>query len=518
MTDDWTAGYVADIAYTHGYYPELNPLRARLALLHAGFVCPEFRNACELGFGQGLSVNVHAAASAVAWTGTDFNPSQAAFAQELAMAAGSGARLFDEAFAEFAARPDLPSFDFIGLHGIWSWISDDNRAVITEFVRKRLRVGGVLYVSYNALPGWAAFAPVRRLMVEHAEVIGAKGSGIVSRIEGSIEFVKELLACSSGYVQANPNAKERLARLSDQDRAYLAHEYFNRDWEPMHFASMAHRLEPAKLQYACSAHLLDHFDPINLGGRQREMLKSITDPVFRETVRDFMVNQQFRRDFWIKGARRLSPLERAEGLRKCRFTLGCQPSELPAKIRVGLGEVKLKEGVSELLANGLADQVSLSIEELFDRLSPRDVSFESLVETLVILCGTGHVLPAQEASEVRQAAARTLALNRRLMDRARSGAEVGHLASPVSGGGIAVGRIQQLFLASLAEGGKGPSEWASSAWQVLQFQGQRLVKEGRSLVTPEENVAELFAMASAFAGGQLPVLRRLGIASPVAQP
>ena len=28
---DWTAGYVADIGYTYGYYTELNPLRVKLA-------------------------------------------------------------------------------------------------------------------------------------------------------------------------------------------------------------------------------------------------------------------------------------------------------------------------------------------------------------------------------------------------------------------------------------------------------------------------------------------------------
>ena len=26
---DWTSGYVTDVSYTFGYYPELNPLRAR---------------------------------------------------------------------------------------------------------------------------------------------------------------------------------------------------------------------------------------------------------------------------------------------------------------------------------------------------------------------------------------------------------------------------------------------------------------------------------------------------------
>ena len=108
---DWTAGYVADIGYTYGYYPELNPWRVKLAFLTAGLHFPEFGTACELGFGQGLSANVHAAASVTRWYGTDFSPAQAGFAQELAEASGSGAQLFDQAFDEFCTRADLPDFD-----------------------------------------------------------------------------------------------------------------------------------------------------------------------------------------------------------------------------------------------------------------------------------------------------------------------------------------------------------------------------------------------------------------------
>jgi len=69
----WTAGYVADIGYTYGYYTELNPLRARLAFLSAGLVPPRNGTHCELGFGQGVSVNTHAAASGSQWHATDFN-------------------------------------------------------------------------------------------------------------------------------------------------------------------------------------------------------------------------------------------------------------------------------------------------------------------------------------------------------------------------------------------------------------------------------------------------------------
>ena len=89
-TQDWTAGYVAEIGYTYGYYQELNPLRMQMALRNAGFVAPEVGTACELGFGQGLSINLHAAASPVEWWGTDFNPAQAGFARELAQAAATG--------------------------------------------------------------------------------------------------------------------------------------------------------------------------------------------------------------------------------------------------------------------------------------------------------------------------------------------------------------------------------------------------------------------------------------------
>ena len=69
--NDWSSGYVTDLDYTYGYYPELNPLRCRLALLQAGVHSPRFDTACELGFGQGVSANFHAAATGARWYGTD---------------------------------------------------------------------------------------------------------------------------------------------------------------------------------------------------------------------------------------------------------------------------------------------------------------------------------------------------------------------------------------------------------------------------------------------------------------
>lgn len=364
---DWTSGYVADIGYTYGYYTELNPQRIKLAFLNQGLVFPQVCTACELGFGQGLSANIHAAASITHWHGTDFNPSQAGFAQELASVSGANAKLYDEAFADFANRTDLPNFDYIGVHGIWSWISDDNRAVIVDFVRRKLKVGGVLYISYNTLPGWAAFAPMRHLMTEHAEILGSEGSegrGIVSRIDGAIDFAEKLLATNPLFSRANPLVGDRIKKLKDQNRHYLAHEYFNRDWLPMHFATMAEWLEGAKVQYACSAHYLDHIDAINLSSDQQTFLKDIPDLMFRETTRDFMVNQQFRRDYWVKGARKLNTLEQLEALRAQKVILTVHRPDVSLKVTGSLGEANMSENVYAPILDLLADHKPKTIGQI----------------------------------------------------------------------------------------------------------------------------------------------------------
>ena len=318
---DWNEGYVTEIDYNFGYYSMLNPAFARLPLAMAGLACPRFRTACELGFGQGLSTNLHAAASVTQWFGTDFNPSQAAFAQELAAASGARATLYDEAFADFCTRADLPDFDFIGLHGIWSWVSDENRASIVNFIRRKLRVGGVVYVSYNTLPGWSAFAPMQHLMMQYDVAMGAQGRGLPSRIDDAISFAQKLLGANPGYGRLNPQIGERFKTIMGQNRQYLAHEYFNRTWDPMYFATMAQWLAPAKLRYACSSKYADHLDEANLTPEHRAFLAEVPDATLRESVRDFMMNQSFRTDYWVKGPRVLTEVERADALQDIRIIM-----------------------------------------------------------------------------------------------------------------------------------------------------------------------------------------------------
>ncbi|MBQ9273663.1 MAG: methyltransferase regulatory domain-containing protein [Succinivibrio sp.] len=509
--NSWNDGYITDIEYTYGYYTELNPVRATFAFLNKGLTPPQRlfaapdATACELGFGQGMSVNIHAAAGTLKWYGTDFNPGQTAFAQEAAAAAQSGARLFDDSFEEFLNRPDLPDFDYIALHGIWSWISTENRQYITDFIDRKLKVGGVVYISYNTLPGWTDFAPLRHLMLEHSRDLSAAGSGVVQQVEGALGFLDKLIQSEPLFARSNPLAAKRLEQFAKMDRHYLAHEFFNLDWAPLYFEEMAAVLEQAKLSFACSATYLEHIDGINLTAAQRQLLSEIPSERFKETVRDFMVNQQFRRDYWVKGERRLSSLEAAEQIRALPVMLLSEGDNLAMTVHGALGDAQMNESVYRPVLKALADHEIKSVAEV-EKLS--GLTLTQVQEALMVLVGQGHVYPVQSAEAIEQCAVRAAALNRYLMKKSRFSG-IGYLASPVTGGGINVDRLSQLMLLGISEGRDQVKELSSFVFDILNSQGQRLIKDGQTLESEQDNRAELMRLCETFKEKALPLYQRL---------
>ena len=482
---DWTAGYVTDIQYTYGYYGELNPLNVRLAMLHRGLVPPRVVNACELGYGQGMSANLHDAAGVINWYGTDFNPAQASFARDLAEASGSGARLYEDSFAEFAARTDLPDFEFIALHGIWSWISDENREVLIDFIRRKLAPGGVVYVSYNTMPGWTNFAPMRHLLAEHADVMSAPGKGVISNVEEAIAFGEKLLATNPVYGRINPQVAERLKQMKTADRHYLAHEYFNRNWHPLHFSDVAKQLSAAKLQFGCSAHFLDHVDALSLRPEQQELLKSLPDANFRESIRDFMVNQQFRRDYWVKGARQLSEMEKVTALRQERVVLRTPRADVSLKVRGALGEADMNPEIYNPILDLLADYRPRSIGEIEAALRNTH-NIAQVVQSVIVMTGAGYLSPAADDATIEAAAATSEALNTAIRRKAVAGHRLVHQASPVIGGAIALNAIDMMFCSVVAAGANDPAQWATAVTTHFLSTGQQIVRDGKTLSNKDE--------------------------------
>jgi hypothetical protein len=519
---EWDTGYVDEIAYTFGYCDELNPLRLRLPLLHAGLAAPTVHTACELGFGHGVSVNIHAAGSATRWHGTDFHVPHATFAQQLADNAGSQAQLSGERFSEFCARDDLPDFDFIGMHGMWCWVSGENRALLTGFIERKLKAGGVVYLSYNTQPGWTAMLPVRELMHQHyqlaARAESQSGAGaeqrIQMRIQSAVAFTQAVFTTQPGYGVVNPLLAERVEALSRESATYLAHEYFNRDWHPMSYSQAASSLMAAGLTYAGSADYRDHVDELNLTVAQRTLLAGIADPVLRETTRDFCVNRSLRRDYWVKNPRILGSGEREAALRAHRVMLALPRAAVVLKVRGALGETALQQALYGPILDALSDHRPATLSEIESRVRGHGIALAQIVEAVLLLVSMGALLNAQDDAQIVAAQASAAKLNAAICERARDRDEVQFLVSPVSGSGIFMPRVAQLFLLARRNGLQQPAQWAEFAATVLHEAEERTPE--RNAMAEADSAAEpslvgLTVKAHRFAELHVPILQALHI-------
>ena len=514
----WTAGYVAELDYTHGYYREMSPLNLELAMLsrlQAHSVKRPLRY-LELGFGQGLSLNIHAATTQGEFWGTDFNPTQAANAREMAAASGANLKVLDQSFEELRNRDDLPEFDVIVLHGIWSWISDENRRVIADLARNHLAVGGIFYVSYNTTPGWSAAMPLRHLMSLHVNLATSEATGLGSRIDAAVNFAEQVVDSNALYFRANPAVAERLKAIKGHNRNYLAHEFFNADWHPMPFSEAAEYLAQAKLSFAASSNLISHVDTLHLTPQQQQLLASISHPVLRESVRDYCENQQFRRDVFVKGPRGLTPQRQIELLQSHRFVLQAAEGDIALKLNGPAGEAHLQAEVYRPVAAALAERAHTpkSFAELSAHPLLKSISASQLAQALFVLTGLNYASAAQDDEQIAAVRGTSQALNRHILERAVFSNEVSFLASPVMGAGVPLGRIQQLFLRAISRGKRTPQDWALDIWPLMETQGQRLIRDGKPMQTAAENISELSTMGQDFAQKRLPMLETLGVTVP----
>jgi len=506
----WNDGYTSEIDYISEYYSELAPSRLKLALLACGVdhAVPTEPAYLELGFGQGLSLAINAATNSGSYYGTDFNPGQVANARELAHATGKQLKLMEDSFEELAARTDMPAFDIIALHGIWSWISDGSRQALVDILRNWLKPGGVVYASYNVTPGWSPAVPLRTLLHEYGRR-EATGS-IVERVDQSIGFVDKVIGANATYFAKNPALKARLEKIKKQDRSYVAHEYFNSHFHPMPFSEVADRLSEAKLTFAASANLLDNLPGIGIPVAARDVLAEIRDPVLRETTRDYFVSQQFRRDIFVKGPRPISPYELGKRIEQVGFILLGDPDKLPEKVETAAGMAQLREAVYKPVVSALAKcpDYCASVGELLAMKETKSLNRKQIWEALLVLTNARYVGPTSGSATPEADQLAAASLNRELVERAEASASIVSLASAKLGAAIPVSRIEQLFIRAQHLGEKDP---AAFVWRVFSAQGMRLLSNSKRLEGDEANLKELKRRLSEFEKSRAPILKRLGV-------
>ena len=497
MTTTWTNGYQTEVNYTYGYYRDLSPNFQKFCLLLNGIESPDFQENqthCELGFGQGVSINIHAASNIANFYGTDFNPAHAAHANQLAEQSKTEHYFYDDSFEELLNRHDLPMFDSISLHGIWSWISYENQHIILKFIRKFLKPNGIVYISYNCVTGWAANMPIRELFHSHFK-FNSKSTNPLQKVNEALNFSENLLQQNPIFAQRNPNAIQKVADLKQQNPNYLIHEYLNQDWQCFSFQQVVRILDEIKLSYAGSTDLNTHLDNINFSEQHQVFLNAIEHPIFKGQCRDYFANTQFRRDLFIRGKNNLTPLQAQEKLRNTAFVLLTAKEQLPTSINGLLGTFNLIEEIYLPIGEMFAERnyEAITIAELEQGL--KQLNYAQILNALVILCHLGLAQPCQNLAPNDQVLQRCHKLNHYLLSQASFHQNYGALISPLTGIGIPTEHFHQLFYrAHFIDGLNTATDFAyyvqdvihQLGWLVLDKKGNAVADNIESLTIIQE--------------------------------
>lgn len=508
----WNEGYFTDSTYTYGYYRELSPFFMRWCLLVNEIAAPEITADschCELGFGQGLSANIHAAATPGKFYGTDFNPAHAAQAQQLAEASGADAHFFEDSFEEFSNRDDLPQFDSIGFHGVWTWISAENRRHMLEVARKHLKSGGMVYNSYNCLPGWAPAAPFRELLALYDKNFQGNG-GTKERVQSALNFVGEMIDAEPAYLKIAPNFKATFEQMKKQNPDYIAHEYLNLDWDLMYFSDVAQLSQEAKLDFATTAVPIEGAT-FGLPQKAKSFLSKIANAIVREQVQDYFTNRQFRKDLYVRGLRRLPTAEAQEKVLATRYVLLMPSAEVPMNTNTEQGNLKLAEKAYRPLIEYLEED-NFRPKDFVEYSVRKNVSAANIVEMVRVLAMANRIMPCQSEAAVKLVKKSCDRLNAQICENSKFNETINFLASPLTGCGVNANRVLQLFLAQHKSGVKTTDKLADAVWKILARQGQHIILNGKALEKPEDNTAHLKTLAERFLTHDLPILKALLIA------
>ena len=508
----WNDGYVTEVRYTCGYYAELVPSRLALACLTKNVEAPGLGaqplRLLELGCGQGLSANIIAAANPhIEYTAIDFNPAHISFASALAREAGTPNLRFCEAsFAEIAADDSLGQFDVITLHGVYTWVSAENREHIIRIARDKLKTGGLLYVSYNCYPGWAPVAPIRRIFTDAAAT--TPKAPIFDRLDQGFRLFDRLKDVKARYIAGIPSLVERIDKTKNLPKNYVAHEYLNEEWTVFYFPDVAADMARAKLTFIASAHLIDNVDGLNLTADQIALLNEMKDPIQREWLRDIIVGQQFRRDLFVKGSPTLGALASRDKWLDLRFALTIPEKDVPRKIVTNLGEAELQAKVYNPVLEKL-DNGPKSLRELLADPVIAALGWTSVAQALNLLVGQNFChLALPEDGKEKERVLRAKALNLAILRRARENSEIMNLASPVIGAGVAADAFTQLRLLADREG---VTERAPFIWEIFKARGQKFIKDNQPLEGDAANLAEIRALLAKFDESQMRILNSLKV-------
>ncbi len=191
---------------------------------------------------------------------------------------------------------DLGQFDYVIMHGVYSWVPEPVQARLLKVVAARLRPHGVAYVSYDTLPGWHGQRVVRDFVLRHAA--HESPEELAQSARALIQFLGSAVDPDTAYGRSIQARCEALLGASGQ---YLIHGLLSAEHHPCYFLDFLEAAQRWGLVYLADADPRSlSTDTLHPSGR-RAIAQVPGTWLDHEEIRDVLTERSFRRSLLVHG-------------------------------------------------------------------------------------------------------------------------------------------------------------------------------------------------------------------------
>ena len=193
--------------------------------------------------------------------------------------------------------PEFGMFDYIIVHGIYSWVPDNVKDKILEVCRENLTPNGIAYISYNTYPGWKSREVARDIMLyANKYTQDLPLSEQTRRGKAVVQLFSDAIKSIESEKNNNKSRINNFDSIQTKGDHYIAHEYLEYHNHPLYLNQFVDSLHQHQLAYIGDTDFqLSYISwmPQHL----RDMINQLseTDYVAREQCLDYLYDVAFRR-------------------------------------------------------------------------------------------------------------------------------------------------------------------------------------------------------------------------------
>ena len=284
-----------EIAYDALAHRATHPARLATVAALVGHVAPRVERCrvLEVGCNNGSNlISMAVSLPAARFVGCDLSPRAIEEGRRIIAALGlTNISLVEADLAALA--PDHGEFDFIVAHGVYSWVPPPVRDALLALAAQRLAGNGVLYVSFNVLPGCRVRQAAWDVLHHHVDHI----EDAHARLDAARQLARLIADGDTATLESDQAVRAEFRAIAQRSDSELCHDDLAVPNEPVLFASFAQHAARHGLRYLAEAELRT----TNVTGisDDAQAYLSTLDPLAREQYLDFVRLRRFRQSLLV---------------------------------------------------------------------------------------------------------------------------------------------------------------------------------------------------------------------------